>query len=52
MIAFVRGDRPSGVPSFVAAVRACGIPSRRPSVGLIQFDLGSVYADCPHKSIM
>ena len=41
------------VRSFVAAVRPSGVPSFlrswRPSIGFIQFALGSFYADCPHK---
>ena len=35
-------DGTSGVPSFVAAGRTDGVPSSvRPSVGIIQFALGS-----------
>ena len=35
--------------SFVAAGRTDGQSSWRPSIGFIQFALGSFYADCPHN---
>ena len=41
------------VRSFVVAGRMDGVPSSIwPSVGFIQFALGSFYADCPHKRII
>ena len=38
--------------SFVTVGRRHGRSSWRPSVGFIQFALGSFYADCPHKCII
>ena len=41
------------VLSFVAAGRPDKVPSSiRPSVGFIEFALGSFYVDCPHKRII